>query len=408
MKDFAIYENPQGSQQAVKRGWSWPAFFFSWIWALTKKLWLKAGIMFLATFILGFSSEPLAAIHELVFLFVSVGVYGFFGAKGNAWVEANLQSRGYDCKMLVEALNPEGALATYAKRAEQLTSAEKKAYSLLKDGADFAIVGFATPRTGFNAPQIEQFRNMYRNRMAAVLSFFEKQSTLSIYTSDKKDDWDRTAVDLNAVGCSILYSHDYDQHSLGIKLEFDTEKVDIFYFLVPLSISRSELLRKLAPLRRALGDAFVQDYKPPSSKEQMEVFTRLPEANEVAKIFSNNAADFALVGLVFAADTPMRRDVAVLAFESSTGCLVFEVFPEDGKRATTKVNLREGGRAMCAYVEGAEEAFHALMLRLEREDGAVWEFVFLVPKAVHQSKAEFLDAIGPFRRAIGEAFRETR
>ena len=39
MKQFKVYENPQGVYEAVKQGWSWPAFFFSWIWELIAEMW---------------------------------------------------------------------------------------------------------------------------------------------------------------------------------------------------------------------------------------------------------------------------------------------------------------------------------------------------------------------------------
>jgi hypothetical protein len=44
LKDFKIYENPFGDQEAVKQGWSWPAFIFGGFWALWKNLWLIGSI----------------------------------------------------------------------------------------------------------------------------------------------------------------------------------------------------------------------------------------------------------------------------------------------------------------------------------------------------------------------------
>ena len=42
MKAFAVYQHPTHGFEAVKRGFSWPAFFFGVIWMLIKKLWLLA------------------------------------------------------------------------------------------------------------------------------------------------------------------------------------------------------------------------------------------------------------------------------------------------------------------------------------------------------------------------------
>ena len=38
MKQFNVYENPSGMKEAVKQGWSWPGFFFNWIWCFVKKM----------------------------------------------------------------------------------------------------------------------------------------------------------------------------------------------------------------------------------------------------------------------------------------------------------------------------------------------------------------------------------
>lgn len=39
MKQFKIYQHPSGQLQAIKIGFSWPAFFFGFAWALVNKLW---------------------------------------------------------------------------------------------------------------------------------------------------------------------------------------------------------------------------------------------------------------------------------------------------------------------------------------------------------------------------------
>ena len=39
MKTYKIFKNPTGQYEAVKQGWSWPAFFFGGIWACVKKIW---------------------------------------------------------------------------------------------------------------------------------------------------------------------------------------------------------------------------------------------------------------------------------------------------------------------------------------------------------------------------------
>ena len=125
MKQFKIYSNPQGSYEAVKQGWSWPAFFFSCIWALVKKMWVLGVGVFALLFLLGViagvvgedDEEAIITIADVAGLIVSI----VFGVSGNSWRERNLESRGYDCQGAVNASNPEGALALYIKEnpAEQ-------------------------------------------------------------------------------------------------------------------------------------------------------------------------------------------------------------------------------------------------------------------------------------------------
>lgn len=110
--------NPLGSYEAVKQGWSWPAFFFGFIWALFKKMWvLGFGIFFSFMFIswiIGGTTGggPIPAVITNIggiILFVA------FGVNGNKWRGENLISRGFDLKGTVSASNSKGAIALYLK-----------------------------------------------------------------------------------------------------------------------------------------------------------------------------------------------------------------------------------------------------------------------------------------------------
>lgn len=115
MKQYKIYSNPQGSYVAVKQGWSWPAFFFSWIWAMVKKMWgIGVGVLiafFVVGFIMGVSGEGGADLLNLAAIVMNI----IFGINGNKWRENNLPTRGYEYKETVSAANPEGAIALYLK-----------------------------------------------------------------------------------------------------------------------------------------------------------------------------------------------------------------------------------------------------------------------------------------------------
>ena len=49
MKTYKIFKNPTGQYEAVKQGWSWPAFFFGGIWACVKKYgaWVSESLLYL-------------------------------------------------------------------------------------------------------------------------------------------------------------------------------------------------------------------------------------------------------------------------------------------------------------------------------------------------------------------------
>nr|VFK44647.1 MAG: Protein of unknown function (DUF2628) [Candidatus Kentron sp. TC] len=114
MKQFKVYANPQEKYEAIKQGWSWPAFFFGIIWALVKKMWLLGfGIWGVGAvlILIGESIEgwdALMGIASFVLMFV-------FGKEGNRWREKNLISRGFDFKSTVSAANSEDAIALCIK-----------------------------------------------------------------------------------------------------------------------------------------------------------------------------------------------------------------------------------------------------------------------------------------------------
>ena len=116
MKHYKIFEHPDGKIEAVKLGWSWPAFFFDCLWALFKKMWWLGGGIF-ATFVL---LEALLSMEDeglnLNKLVIIIVLRVIFGLNGNRWRENKLQSRGYRYKGTKTAANPEGATALYLQQ----------------------------------------------------------------------------------------------------------------------------------------------------------------------------------------------------------------------------------------------------------------------------------------------------
>jgi len=130
MKHFEIYQHPTLGHAAVKRGFSWPGFFFTAIWMLLCRMWLGA-ILFIALYwgvlfvidLIAVSSEATAdfGTADMLYLFAFFGLPPVFGlvvgAKGNAWRRAALAKRGFAHVKSVQAQSADAAIAQIA--AEQ-------------------------------------------------------------------------------------------------------------------------------------------------------------------------------------------------------------------------------------------------------------------------------------------------
>lgn len=81
MKHYKIFEHPAGNIEAVKLGWSWPAFFFAGIWALFKKMWGLGGCVFAAFFFLEFFDTDEALDGFIILAGIVLGF--IFGLNGN-------------------------------------------------------------------------------------------------------------------------------------------------------------------------------------------------------------------------------------------------------------------------------------------------------------------------------------
>ena len=113
MKNFDVYKHPVQGYEAVKKGFSWPAFFFSWIWAFIKKLW-GYGLLFLVIAI--FLSATYTHTGSAIIL--NIGFYIFCGAIGNELRRGNLTSRGYERIETLQAETSDAAIASVVKSNE--------------------------------------------------------------------------------------------------------------------------------------------------------------------------------------------------------------------------------------------------------------------------------------------------
>lgn len=133
MKTYKIfYREFDNKVEAVKQGFSWPGFFFTWIWALVKKMWALGAILFVVVFILNVLSGAIEPVDYygninpigIVLLFCMLGICIFCGIKGNALRENNLLSTGYKLIKMVPAVNPQmAAMAFYEEQKKEKTNA---------------------------------------------------------------------------------------------------------------------------------------------------------------------------------------------------------------------------------------------------------------------------------------------
>lgn len=119
MKTFNIYTHSSLPAEAVKVGFSWPAFFFGVIWMAVKNLWSHAA-GYLAVYVGLYFFENLiketgrGMVAVVLLLLIAAGYFALWlvpAFKGNAWREANLVNRNFTFKEAIQADSPEAALA---------------------------------------------------------------------------------------------------------------------------------------------------------------------------------------------------------------------------------------------------------------------------------------------------------
>ncbi len=111
MLRFDVYAHETHGYEAVKRGFSWPAFLLGIFWAFYKKLWLAGSIYLLVILLLALpgddlSSGGLGPIYD----FVGFGISLFVGIAGNGWRRQLLTQQGYRFVDAIEARSPQAAI----------------------------------------------------------------------------------------------------------------------------------------------------------------------------------------------------------------------------------------------------------------------------------------------------------
>ena len=124
MKKFDIYFHSSVGYQAVKQGFSWPAFFFTWIWAFYHRL-VGSGLAILSV---TFFFLPFAYIYNnegntgaaLILLLINLGFVILFGEQGNNWISQNLLHKGFNFVKKISASSTQNAVDSVAKQKSSL------------------------------------------------------------------------------------------------------------------------------------------------------------------------------------------------------------------------------------------------------------------------------------------------
>lgn len=125
MRTFRIFEKDGAESIAIKKGVSWPAFFFVGFWSLVKGLW---GFTLLYVAVCLFNVWIAAGGGEVLAGLLGIGLAGLFAIKGNEWLEQRALKNGYVFAEEVEAGSRESALQEHwASRQGGLRSARAAA-----------------------------------------------------------------------------------------------------------------------------------------------------------------------------------------------------------------------------------------------------------------------------------------
>ena len=122
MKKYRIFTHEQ-KQEAVKIGFSWPAFFFTLPWLLYKRMWaVAAGVLFLVVLIsaameagvnLSMGDPNAAFMLELFGHATEVSILVLFAMMGNDWYAKKLLKRGFRHVTTIAAPNPNRAKSIF-------------------------------------------------------------------------------------------------------------------------------------------------------------------------------------------------------------------------------------------------------------------------------------------------------
>ncbi len=117
MRTWSVYHHTIKGYEAVKDGFSWPGFFFTWIWAFVKGMvgmgFLLLGAVVVINVLNVMGQEERSPGLSLLSVLVGLATILVTGFMGNKWREKALTRKGYQLLEKVQASSPEAATSKY-------------------------------------------------------------------------------------------------------------------------------------------------------------------------------------------------------------------------------------------------------------------------------------------------------
>lgn len=120
MNVFTIHLPPdeagEGDPLPIREGFCWPAFFFTFFWALWHRLWLVAGALFLVLIAVSVVLE-LAGVAPSARLVTTFGLYALIGLVANDIRRWQVERRGWRLDSVVAGQDADEAIWRWAAKS---------------------------------------------------------------------------------------------------------------------------------------------------------------------------------------------------------------------------------------------------------------------------------------------------
>jgi hypothetical protein len=96
MKTYHVFVHPVHGLEAVKSGFSWPAFLLPSLWMLEKRMWRLSALWFAMHTTIDLLALTLGTEAPLLCMLTAIGLRLVAGANANRWLEQRLRKERYD------------------------------------------------------------------------------------------------------------------------------------------------------------------------------------------------------------------------------------------------------------------------------------------------------------------------